>query len=267
MDDRRVGRILRAVRQRRGLRQADVAANAGVSQSVVSKLERGRLDVVGLETLRRVALELDVSIVISATWHGGQGDRLLDRAHAAVVDHVVETLKALDWAVVAEFSFNHYGDRGSVDVLAWHAGRRILLIIEVKATLTDLQNLLLSLSRKLRVVPDLARRELGWDPDHVARLVVVAGTTANRSVVTRHAATFEAMFPARSREVLSWLRRPVGALAGIWFVSSSSLGSGMSVPRARHPSKRGSPCVTQFPRSRPGHTTEVPRAAEPVSTP
>lgn len=240
MDDRKVGRILRAVRQRRGLRQAGVAANAGLSQSVVSKLERGRLDVVGLETLRRVALELDVSIVISATWQGGQGDRLLDRAHAAVVDRVIETLKALDWEVAAEFSFNHFGDRGSVDVLAWHAARRVLLIIEVKATLTDLQALLLSLSRKLRVVPDLAREELGWNAEHVARLVVIAGTTANRSVVSRHAATFDASFPARSREILSWLRRPVGPLAGVWFVSTSSLGSRTSVPRARIRRKTGS---------------------------
>jgi transcriptional regulator with XRE-family HTH domain len=90
MDDRRIGRILRAVRQRRGLRQSDVAATIGVGQTMISRLERGRLESVGLATLRRVAMELDVSITISANWRGGQGDRLLDRAHAAIVDHVIK---------------------------------------------------------------------------------------------------------------------------------------------------------------------------------
>ncbi len=233
MDDRRIGRLLRAVRQRCQLRQSDVAGRVGVSQSVVSKLERGRLEAVGLDTLRRVAVELDVSISITASWRGGQGDRLLDRAHAVIVDRVIETLQGLGWDVTPEFSFNHFGDRGSVDILAWHAGERILLIIEVKATITDIQDLLGSLSRKLRVVPDLARTQLGWDADHVARIVVVTGTTANRSVVQRHSRIFEASFPAGSREVRSWLRRPLGPLAGLWFVSTSSLGSGKSVPRSR----------------------------------
>ena len=70
--------------------------------------------------------------------------------------------------------------------MSWRGTReRILLIIEVKATLTDLQDLLSALSRKLRVVPELARKQLGWDADHVARIIVVAGTAANRSIVAR----------------------------------------------------------------------------------
>ncbi len=115
------------MRQRLGLRQSDVAGRIGVSQTVISKLERGRLESVGLETLRRVAVELDVSITINANWHGGQGDRLLDRAHAAIVDRVIDILRTEGWDVTPEFSFNHFGDRGSVDILAWHPGQRILL--------------------------------------------------------------------------------------------------------------------------------------------
>ncbi len=233
MDDQRVGRVLRAVRQRLGLRQSDLAGRIGVSQSVISKLERGRLEHIGLATLRRLAVELDVSIAVTANWRGGQGDRLLDRAHAAIVDRVIDTLQGVGWEVHPEFTFKHFGDRGSVDILAWHPGERILLIIEVKATLTDLQDLLAALSRKLRVVPDLARKQLGWDADHVARIIILAGTAANRSIVARHVAIFSASFPARSREVRSWLRRPLGPIAGVWFVSTSLLGSGMSVARAR----------------------------------
>jgi transcriptional regulator with XRE-family HTH domain len=188
-----------------GLRQIDVAWKAGVSQGLVSRLEAGDLESVGLRNLRRVAVVLDVSIGVEAWWRGGQGDRLLDRAHASIVDHVVRELAKAGWEVVPEFTLNHYGDRGSVDILAWHPRERILLIVEVKATLTDLQNLLASLSRKSRVVPSLASTQLGWRPEHVANLLVVAGTKGNRPVLARHAATFAVAFPARSRDIRSWI--------------------------------------------------------------
>jgi transcriptional regulator with XRE-family HTH domain len=221
------------VRQARDLRQSDVAARARVSQKLVSDVELGRLEAVGIDKLRRIAAQLDVVVTVHAQWRGGQGDRLIDRAHAAMVEATIRTLTEFGWNVVPEFTFNHFGDRGSVDILAWHAGQRILLIIEVKATLNDLQDLLGSLSKKLRVVPDAVRRELGWDPAHVARIVVVAGTAANRSVVARHASTFDSSFPARSREVRSWLRHPEGAIAGIWFVATSAMSTGTSIVRSR----------------------------------
>lgn len=222
MDDQRIGRVVRAVRQRLELRQSDLAGRVGVSQTAISKLERGRLESVGLETLRRVAVELDISITINANWRGGQGDRLLDRAHAAIVDHVVDALVGLGWEVVPEFSFNHFGDRGSVDVLAWHPGQRILLIVEVKATLTDLQDLLAALSRKVRVVPAIAAQTFGWEPLHVAQLLFVGDTKGNRAVVSRHAAIFDAAFPMRSREARTWVSRPAGAVNALWFTSSRS---------------------------------------------
>jgi len=233
VDDRRVGRLLRSVRQHLDLRQVDVGNRAGVSQKVVSDLELGRLEAVGLARTRRVAAVLDVSIGIDAWWRGGQADRLLDRAHAGLVDYVVGVLGASGWQVVPEFTFNHYGDRGSVDILAWHPGECILLIVEVKATLTDLQDMLGSLSKKVRVVPKIAAGELGWRIDHVAKLLVVGGSAGNRSVVSRHAAIFEAAFPARSRATRAWLRRPRGAISAIWLISASALGTGRAVTRAR----------------------------------
>ena len=55
MDDRQVGRLLKAIRVRLDLRQADVAERAGVSQTVVSDIELGRLERVGLTSVRSVA--------------------------------------------------------------------------------------------------------------------------------------------------------------------------------------------------------------------
>lgn len=219
MDDRKVGRLLRAVRHQSDLRQTDLADRCGVPAGDISDIELGRLEEIGLEKARRIADALDVRLTIVAQWHGGEGDRLIDRAHASIVEHVIGFLREASWEVIPEFTFNVYGDRGSVDILAWHPKERILLIIEVKSTLTDLQAMLASLSKKVRVVPDAVRGTHGWRPSAVAVLLVAPGTTGNRSVVARHAATFDAALPARSREVRSWLRRPRGSIAGIWFVS------------------------------------------------
>jgi transcriptional regulator with XRE-family HTH domain len=223
MDDRQIGRLLRAVRVRQNLRQIDVAGAVGVHQSVISDLESGRLEEVGLATARRVARALDARLVVTAHWRGGEADRLLDRAHASIVELVIGILRDADWQVLPEFTFNVYGDRGSVDVLAWHPGERILLIVEVKSTLTDLQDLLASLSKKQRVVPRAAREQFGWQARDVAVLVVAAGTTGNRAVVTRHRATFDASLPGRSVEARRWLRRPRGSFAGVWFIARGSL--------------------------------------------
>ena len=164
MNGRRVGRILRAVRLHKRLRQRDVAEAAGVSQSVVSRAEHGRLDELSFGAVDAVASILDVTVYIDARWDDGDADRLIDRTHARIVELVVSTLAATGWETVVEYGFNHYGDRGSVDVLAWHAESRTLLIVEVKSRLTDLQATFTSFARKLRIVPGLVLRDRGWDP-------------------------------------------------------------------------------------------------------
>ena len=222
MDDLRVGRLFRAVRQRRDLRQRDLAARARVSQKAVSEIELGRLEAVGLNKIRRIAAVLDVWVSLQASWGGGQGDRLLDRAHAHLVNVIAGILERSGWTLHPEFTFNHFGDRGSVDILAWHAATRILLIVEVKSTLTDLQDLLAALSRKVRVVPAIAHQTLGWEPLHVAQLLFVGDTKGNRTVVSRHAAIFDAAFPMRSRVARTWVSRPASAISALWFASSRS---------------------------------------------
>ncbi len=220
---------MRAIRAHLGQTQADVARQAGLSQSVYSRAEGGEWSGMTVRTLDRVARALGATLVIDLRYRSGLGDRLVDAAHAALVDFVVGFLRARGWHVELEFSFNVYGDRGSVDVLAWHAATRTLLIVEVKSRLTDLQAMLLSLSRKLRVVPNAAREELGWDAARVARLVVAYGTAENRAIVDRHRSIFDAALPARAAEIRRWLGRPSGSAAGVWLVSADVL----PLPRSR----------------------------------
>jgi transcriptional regulator with XRE-family HTH domain len=55
MDSLRFGLGIRALRRRRGLRQHDVAAAVGVSQSWVSRLERGALGEFSVGLVERIA--------------------------------------------------------------------------------------------------------------------------------------------------------------------------------------------------------------------
>lgn len=90
---------------------------------------------------------------------GAQIGRQIDWRHAALVEAVVELLAPLGWEPTVEYSFNHYGDRGSVDVLAWHPETRALLVVEVKSDLRNLQETLHALDVKRRVVPRLIQAE------------------------------------------------------------------------------------------------------------
>lgn len=245
VDLRRIGRILRTVRTHLRLTQHELSARCGVSQPRISRAERGLADTMPVADLERIARALDIRLTIDAWWLGGNLHRLLDTAHARIVEYVVGRLRELGWEILVEYTFNHFGERGSVDIVAWHPGRRALLLIEVKSRLLDLQEMLATFARKLRIVPPVLAEQNGWRPTTIGRLIVAPGSTANRSVVAAHAHTFEVSYPGRAREAQAWLRDPSGSLAAIWFVAPSTLadaGSGAvrrgSTPVRRRPSER-----------------------------
>lgn len=118
MDPVRLGQAFRAMRIRRRWRQADLASAAGVSRQLVSKVETGNLASVSVRTLEVIAARLGASLDIGVRWRGEGPDRLLDAAHAALVERVVARLQSLGWETLVEVSFAVRGERGSVDVFA-----------------------------------------------------------------------------------------------------------------------------------------------------
>lgn len=234
MNGQRVGAVVRAVRLHQGLRQQDVADRADISQRWVSELERGHIGSVTVDVVDRVCRALEIGLAFDLRWRGGDVDRVVDRDHAAIVNYVVGRLKRWGWEVRLEFGFNEFGDRGSVDILAWHPRERVLLIVEVKSRLTDLQRMLAALDRKQRIVPGLVATS-GWRPVRTDVLLVVLSTSANRTVVARHPQLFDTAFPDRSPGLVSRLRRPTRPLKALWFVSRSAVGGGLRRQRARRP--------------------------------
>jgi len=241
MDDLRVGALARAVRHRLGWTQREVGRRAGVSQKLVSLFECGRLDELTVRSARRIAQALEIRLPFDPRWRGGDGVRLLDAEHAELVNHVVAEMRASGWEVLLEYTFNHYGERGSVDVVGWHPGERSLAIVEVKSRIVDTQETIGTLGRKVRIVPDLLARERGWAVRNVGVALVVTELSANRSVVARNAATFEAAFPDRTWATRRWIARPAGPLRGLWFLRSSNRATGTRGPGSRKRVRHGRP--------------------------
>ncbi len=175
-------------------------------------------------TIRSVARALGASVDLAPRWRGPELDRLLDAAHAALVEAAVKELRRLGWTVVVEWSFNHFGDRGSVDVLAWRDDRRALLVSEVKSIVVDTLEIHAGMDRKVRVARLLLPKERGWHPLVVARVQILPASSTSYDVLRRHGATFGAALAARTTDVRRWLADPQGDLAGIWFVRDTAGG-------------------------------------------
>lgn len=244
MDTLRFGRALRALRRRAALSQADAGSRIGVSASTVSRIESGRVGRVRFATLHALGEIFGADVQLSVRWRGEGLDRLLDEAHSVLVDATVRLLQQLGWTVAVEVSFSIAGERGSIDVFAWHPGSACVVVIEVKSIVPDNQATLYGLDRKVRVAPILAR-ERGWACHSVARVLVVGeGRTARRRVAA-YAAMFDAALPARSRVLLRWFRQPTApAPAGILFLEAptSPRAARRSRPATRpHPALRSGP--------------------------
>ena len=208
MDDHRIGAVLRAIRQRRAWRQADVGARARVSASTVARVERGALDAVRIGTLRRVTDALGARLEIVVRWQGADVGRLLDARHAAMHEAIAGLLASFDgWVFEPEVSFSIYGERGIIDILAWHPARRTLLVIELKTEIVDVSGLLGSMDQRRRLAWRIAR-DRGWEPNVVSIWVVVADSRTNRRAVAAHAGVLRAKLRMDGRGMRRWLRDP-----------------------------------------------------------
>jgi transcriptional regulator with XRE-family HTH domain len=242
---RRLGRGVAALRQRLRWRQADLAGRAGVSQQTVSRIEAGRLHGVPLTLLETVAAALDAHLAIELR---ASGEAVMtDAVHAALQDWLVGWLQTVGWVTRTEVSFNHFGDRGRVDVLAYRDEPRVVVVAEIKTRLQDAQDTVGRLDVKRRVGRLLAR-EMGWRADLVVpALVFLDGRTARRRV-GEHRFLFE-RFSLRGRRARAWLRQPSRSVpSGLLFFVALPGTRQAGVRRVRP----GRACQSGAPHSRQG---------------
>jgi transcriptional regulator with XRE-family HTH domain len=139
---------VRELRTALGWSQAELARRAGASQSVVSRIESGKLAGLSFAAATRLLEAMGGRLLVDVDRpYLGQRRLQRDAAHVRCVGHVARRLERAGWYVAREVEVGGDRSRGWIDVLAFHPRSRLVLVIEVKTELHDLGQV---------------ERQLGW---------------------------------------------------------------------------------------------------------
>lgn len=217
--------MIRALRRRRSWRQQDLADKADLSQSLIARVEAGHLDTISLRALRSVTAALDMRLDLQARWRGGDLDRLVDARHAGVSARATEFCAACGWSVHQEVKYAYYSERGSIDLLGLKPAAAAAAVMEVKSEITSWEETQRKFDEKVRLLPRIVFERFGWRPRTIGKILVLDDAMTNRRRVAALGAAATQAYPARTREVRSWLREPSDSqCAGIWFLSPRTAG-------------------------------------------
>ena len=170
--DRRVGRVIREVRIRQDLAAATTLRRRLASARPWSRrIELGDSSNVSLARLRAVG-DHWTSRSRSTLVATGELDRLVDRGHAALVEHVVAALRATAGSRASR-SLQQFRERGSADIVAWHRSELVAADRRGQDAHRDVQATASTFERKVASAGG-PRRET--DARTVARVLVIADT-------------------------------------------------------------------------------------------
>lgn len=212
-----MGAAFRAVRIRRGWTQGDLAGRSRVSTGVVSLIERGHLERVSTPAFRRVARALEIRVDLTLRLPHGELDRLLSAGHAAMHEALARYIDGLPgWVHAPEVSFAIFGERGVIDILAFHQPAGSLLVIELKTEVVSIEDVLMTMDVRVRHASKVAR-ERGWHARSVSAWIVIAESDTNRRRVRASSATLRSAFPSDGRAMRAWLANPRGPIRALSF--------------------------------------------------
>jgi transcriptional regulator with XRE-family HTH domain len=206
----RLGTGLREVRLRAGLRQADIAERARVSQSFVSRLERGEGTDTSIETWAIVAAAIGEQLAAFLERVPG-ADPPRDIEHLRRQLLVIQLASRGGWSAQPEITIDEGVVRSrAIDVVLLRPLHREAVAVEVWDLVTDVGAAMRSLDGK---VATLGRR-LANPPWAVRGLWVMRATHRNRGLVAEFRLVFNARFPASSAEWLRALADPTTSMPG-----------------------------------------------------
>lgn len=179
-----------------------------------------------LAVVRAVAVVLEIRLDAVPSWRGGDLERVMNARHSALHERLADRLAdETGWVSAAEVSYSIYGERGVIDRLAFHAGRSMLAVFEIKADLADPAGLVAQVDRYRRLAPEIAL-DRGWDAGRVSCWAVVADTDTNRRRLAAHRELLRGAFPADGRALGEWLRNPADRVDGLTFLAYPHGGTG-----------------------------------------
>lgn len=209
----RLGVALREARRDANRTQADVGDAAGVSQGLVSSLERGHGARATIETWACVAAAVGEQLVAFLE-HAPAADLPRDIEHLRRQSAIVEIARTGGWTSLPELAIDPAAARSrSIDVALIRPASREAVVVEVWDWFDDIGAGLRGLDAKTGLLATRLASEPravgGW---RVRGLYVVRGTRRNRHLVDELRPLFAARFPGSALAWLGALTDPSGAM-------------------------------------------------------
>jgi transcriptional regulator with XRE-family HTH domain len=190
-----LGLDLRDGRVRRGLTQRELGVKVGLSQSAISRVERGLGGGLTVDALQRAALALDLRLRLSLARDPLTETR--DAGHLAMQELILRLGRLNGLSGSFELPTRPSEPWRSIDVCLADLRRSRRIVVECWNTIGDIGAAVRSSTRKRAELQALALA--GGDPDAVTGLVwVVRATSRNRALVGRYPEVFARAFPGTS---------------------------------------------------------------------
>lgn len=200
---------MRTSRLRRRLTQQALADRAGVHETTVGLVERGRGGGLSMDTWQRVGLALDRPLVVSLA--RDTQEEPADAGHLRMQELILRLGRATGRTTTFELPTRPADASASADVGLGDRAHRTLILVECWNTIGDIGAAARSTARKVAEAEQLAVVR-GGDGDawRVASVWVVRATRRNRGLVARYPEVFAARFPGSS---VGWVRALTSAAA------------------------------------------------------
>ena len=200
-----LGHEARQGRIRLSWSQRIVAAKVGISQTALSRMERGLGGPVPLETWIALGIALDRPLAVSFSRPLGEPRGPADAGHLEIQEHVLDLARATGRHGTFELPTRPSDPARSTDVGIRDDRRRVLIQTECWNTFGDLGAAIRATNRKTAEAEAhaIATTHDDAEPFRVATVWVVRASAANRTLLANYPNIVEAAFPGSSR---SWCR-------------------------------------------------------------
>lgn len=193
-----LGQEVRRERRRRRMTQQQLAVRVGLSQTGISRIERGLGARVPLETWVALGAALGRPLSVSLTRPLGQGrDEPVDAGHLAIQEHVLQLARRTGRPRTFELPTRPADPSRSTDVGIRDTRHGARILAECWNSFGDLGAAVRATYRKH------AEASATWPDDRIATVWIVRASAANRALLARYPHVTEAAFPGSSRR---WVR-------------------------------------------------------------
>lgn len=205
----RLGADVRTSRLRRHVTQRALADRAGLHESTVGLVERGRGGGLSMDTWQRIGLALDRPLLVSLA--RDTQEEPADVGHLRIQELILRLGRATGRTTTFELPTRPSDPTASADVGLGDRTHCTLILVECWNTIGDIGAAVRSTARKTAEAEQLAVIRGGDGSEwRVAAVWVVRATRRNRALLARYPEVFAARFPGSS---LGWFRALVTGTA------------------------------------------------------